>query len=573
MQNSDSRSDPRTVSQVRSAISPHLLWALIFSALVNMLFLASPLYMMQLYGRVLDSRSIETLVALSVALLLALVAMAAADAARGRILVRAASRLEGRFAGVGPAGTTGHADRMTDLVTLRTFLAGSAATTLFDAPFTVLFLCVLFMLHPVLGLVATLGAAIILAAVTIARFLSRERDRRIQAGQSGLDDLSAVLDRDRGDLRALGAERGLTARLLGGLSETGGLRQQNGEQSASLGAFNRMVRMGAHSGALATGAVLTLNGELAPAAMLAAAILAGRALGPMESLPGALRQAGAARRALGRLASSGKDSTRLAAPSVAGEGAAVNLSRALVLPKGATRPALRGVSLDFAPGEVVSVTGSTGSGKSTLGRVIVGIEPLRGGQIRVAGEDPAGMDMPAGLIGWMPQDATLYPGTVAENIGRFCDVPQAEILAAAERAGAREAIERLPQGFATVVGAGGLDPSPGIRQPIALARALLGKPALVVLDQPTAHMDAAGEVATLNAIRALKEAGTTVIVISHKPVLAALADKILVLRDGAVELFEARETVIGAMRNQSLSSVSSSGKPAKTVTRPMEAVQ
>lgn len=559
MQDIHAHTGAKPLHSVRGAISSHLTFAFIFSILVNTLFLASPLYMMQLYGRVLDSRSLETLASLSVALVLALVAMAAADAARGRMLVRAASRLERRLAAGGQAHPTGYSGRLSDLATLRGFLAGSAATTLFDAPFTVLFLFVLFLLHPMLGLVATVGAVIILAAVAIGRYMARERDSRIQSGQTGIDALSAVLDRDRGDLKAFGAEQGLVARLLDGLSETGGLRQRGAEGSAALGAFNRFIRMAAHSGALATGAVLTLRGELAPAAMLASAILAGRALGPMESLMGALRQASAARGAYGRLTAKDTTATKSTGVKLDAPGASVAARRVMVMTDGSPRAALRGVSFDIAAGDVISIAGPTGSGKSTLARALAGIEPLRGGQVRVAGIDPASLDPVerAALIGWMPQEVLLYPGTVAENIARFGQFSHAEVMAAADRAGARAGIERLPQGFATQVGPGGCNLSLGIRQPVALARALFGSPALVILDQPTAHADAEAEVATLNAIRGLKQAGVTVLMVSHKPVMAAHADKILVMRDGTVELFEDRETVITAMRRQAIAPVNS----------------
>ena len=537
---------------VRGSVSGHLMLALVFSLLVNILFLASPLYMMQLYGRVLNSRSLETLASLSVVLVLALVAMAAADAARGRLLVRAAARIDRRLIDRTPPTGRGYAERIADLGAVRTFLSGTAATTLCDAPFTVLFLGLLFLIDPLLGFVATLGAAVILVAVLVTRIAARSRERRIGATESGLRDLSAVLDADRGDLAMFGG-RGLAARMSGALSDVAGMRQSGGETTASLGAFNRFIRMLAHSATLATGAVLTLDGQLSPAAMLASAILAGRALGPMETLMTALRQAGTARAALGRLTAGEATAPQAIAPDT--QSASVQTSRAMVMIKGAARPALRGVTLDIAGGEAISVAGPTGAGKSTLARALAGIEPLSGGQVRISAmtaEDRAR------LIGWMPQDMVLYPGTVRDNITRFSDAAPKEIRRAADMAGTRAAIEALPQGFATEVEAGGRNLTPGLRQQVALARALFGRPALVILDQPTAHMDAEGEVATLNAIRTLKQAGTTVIVISHKPVLAALANRILVLRDGMVEHFEEREKIVSLMRRQTLASVGDS---------------
>ena len=548
--------DVEARERLRAALAPHLALAMVFSLAVNTLFLASPLYMMQLYGRVLNSRSLETLASLSVVLLLALGAMGAADAARGRLLARAAARAERRLAEAAPQGRQG--DRLRDLGVLRAFLSGSGATTLCDAPFTLLFLCLLFLLHPALGLVATLGAAAILGAVMVGRWRSRGRERRIAAGEAELRELGGVLDADRGDLAAFGARAGLSGRLTAGVLALGGLRQSVDESAAAIGAFTRTVRMIAHSAALAAGAVLTLDGQLAPAAMLAAAILAGRALGPMESLLGALRQAAAAREALDRL------TRRLPAPPVVapvrltGAGAAVEARRATVvvpgLSPGDRRPSLRGVSAEIAAGEVVAVVGESGAGKSTLARALAGVAPLDGGQARVAGVDPAAMDPRdrARLIGWMPQDVELHAGTVAENIAGFSDASDAgiasEIGAAVDAAGLRQAIERLPGGLGFQVGPGGRDLTPGLRQRVALARALFGAPALVVLDQPTSQADAEGEVAALNAIRGLKAAGVTVVVISHKPVMAALADRIALMRDGMIEQFEPRERVIDLMR-------------------------
>ena len=319
---------------LRGSIASHLTLAMMFSVLVNILFLASPLYMMQLYGRVLNSRSLETLASLSVVLVLALVAMAAADAARGRLLVRASARVERRLRDVVPGRGYRQGQRIADLAAVRSFLSGSAATTLCDAPFTLLFLGVLYLIDPLLGLVATLGALVILGAVLTTRLVAKGRERRIAEAEGSQRDLSTALDADRGDLALFGG-RGLNNRMNGSLAEVSGLRQTGGETTASLGAFNRFVRMLAHSMTLAVGAILTLDGQLSPAAMLASAILAGRALGPMESLLTALRQAATARTALGRLGEADDPGVEVHAPE--GSSASVQVERAMVLIKSAAR--------------------------------------------------------------------------------------------------------------------------------------------------------------------------------------------------------------------------------------------
>jgi PrtD family type I secretion system ABC transporter len=553
------------VSDALGAVRGHLGFALLLSAAVNTLFLASPLYMMQLYGRVLDSRSIETLISLSVALLLALVALAGADAVRGRLLARAAARIDRRLAepaarralaeGKGQAGPA-----LEDVETVRRFLGGSSATTLLDAPFTLMFLVILYLLHPALGLVATFGAAAILATVALARLVEAQREARIGDGSREIARLSVGLDGDRGEIRALGLELGLAARLTAERRGVGTVRQAVGEMSASVGASARFVRMAAHSGALAAGAVLALNDQMSPSAMLAAAILAGRALGPVETLSGAWRHALAARDALARLRGrldGAAESEAAPPPVVRRAGAAVEVCRLVAQHPGAPRPALRALSFTVAPGETISIAGSSGAGKTTLARCLVGAERPRGGEVRIDGASAAAI-APSALarsVGWLPQEAPLFAGTVRDNIARFGKASDAEVRRAARRAGALAAIERLPRGFDTEVGIGGRDLSPSVRQTVALARALSGDPGLVVLDQPTAHMDAEGEVATINAIRGLKADGVTAIVISHKPVLAALADRIMLLEEGVMQLFEEREAVLTAIRRQSLHAV------------------
>ncbi len=545
----------------------HLLFAFLFGGAVNILFLASPLYMMQLYGRVLNSRSLETLVSISIALALALILMGVADAARGRLLARAAGRMASRLSA--PAahqalveGNGRVSADLADIDALRKFVGGGAVATLMDTPFTLLFLFVLFLVHPMLGLVATLGALAILLVIGLARLVEARRERQLAERTRVAAGVGAALSADRGEIRALGLADGLARRLAADHDRIGRLQLASGDLNASVGATTRSFRMAAHSAALATGAVLAIDGALAPSAMLAAAILAGRALGPIEALPGALRSGRLARDAAARLEQ--RLGTRsLPAPAEAGPRcpATVEVRRLVVAPPGATRPALRSVSFRIEAGEVISIAGPSGAGKSTLLRCLAGADPIRGGEIRIAGRD-LGRDESAGraVVGWLPQDAPVYPGTVRDNIARFGTASDAEVRAAAERAGALAAIEWLPRGFDTPLESAGV--SAGLRQSVALARALLRRPDLLLLDQPTAHLDAAGEVGVLNAVRALKADGVTILIVSHKPVLATLADRIMLMREGTVEVFEEREVVLNAMRRKSLRPVAEHAETA-----------
>lgn len=557
------------------AIWPHLLFAFLLSGAVNALFLASPLYMMQLYGRVLNSRSVETLVSVSIALGLALVLMGAADAARGRLLARAAGRMASRLsapvARMSLAEGRGRAAAdLGEVETLRKFLGGGAVATLMDAPFTLIFLLILFLLHPLLGLCATLGAVAILLVIGAARLIEARRERRIAALSAASEAFGSTLASDRGEIRGLGLVDGLAARLALDGETIGRLRLASGDATASVGATTRTLRLAAHSGVLAAGAALAIEGALGPSAMLAAAILAGRALGPIEALPAALRTARRARDAAGRLEQRlehrlGEAAKPPAAPRErARTGATVEARRLVVAVPGSARAALRSVSFRVEAGEVVSIAGPSGAGKSTLLRCLAGAEPVRSGELRIAGLEFGPVAGPGGgpVVGWLPQDAPIFPGTVHDNIARFGDASEAEVRQAALRAGALPAIERLPRGFATALDPGGASPS--LRQAIGFARALLPEPELLLLDQPTAHLDAEGEVAAMNAIRALKGARVTILIVSHKPVLATLADRIMLLRDGAIEVFEDREVVLNAIRRRSLRPVATESEAAES---------
>jgi PrtD family type I secretion system ABC transporter len=561
----DFESGDNAVGAALGGVRVHVLSAFLFTAIVNILFLASPIYMMQLYGRVLDSGSVETLTSLSIALLLALLAMAAADAGRARLLARAGARLDRRIAApaIGEAlrrgeGRMPHA--VADVELARRFVAGGALATLMDAPFTILFFAVLFLLHPWLGGVATLGALVILAVAMTARLWEAPREARIAATTRAAAAMTSALEHDRGEVRALGLERGLGGRAASIRNDGGLLRRESGETTAWSGAVVRALRLTAHNGALATGALLAIDGALTPSAMLAAAILVGRALGPIDALPGALRQAATARAALARL----RSLTELARPAMAAQNRdpkakslAIDVRRLVVAAPDAPRAALRSISFSIEAGEVIAIAGAGGSGKSTLARCLAGAEKPKSGSVLLDGVEmrAAASSDPFARVGWLPQDAPLYEGTVAENIARFGPCDEAETRRVAQLAGAMSAIERLPGGFDAQVGPDGRALTPSARQAVALARALYGDPPILVLDQPTSHMDAEGEVAALNAVRSAKRRGATVVLVSHKPILAALADRILMLEDGAIAVFETRTTVLDALRRQSVHGV------------------
>lgn len=531
----------------------HLVYAALFSALLNLLHLAPTLYMLTVYDRVLPTQGGMTLLLVTLVLLFALASLAGLDWIRSRLLVRLSARLERVLAGEILASVLGEAEipqikrnqAVRDFDTFRQGLAGSALIALLDAPWAPVFLCAAFLLHPALGLI-TLAATVTLGALAYlnekATAPSLRRASEAAAHAYAKQDYTAA---SAETVRALGMVRALTARHLEERARMVALQTRASFVGGALLGLTKFLRLALQSVALGVGAWLAIRGEISAGAVIAASFLMTRALAPVEQLVAGWRsivQARGARDRLDELLLAGADAprrTRLPVPR-----GALRLERVTAAPSAADQPSIIDVSLAAGPGEVLAVVGPSGAGKSTLMRMAAGAAPPLQGVVRLDGA--AMRDWPsetlARAVGYLPQDFVLFPGSIKDNISRFAryegvgdeDV-DAQAVAAAQSAGAHEMIVRLPQGYETEIGANGAGLSAGQRQRIALARAFYGAPALLVLDEPNAHLDAEGESALANAVANAKARGATVIMAIHHGLMLRLADNVALLQDGRLQ--------------------------------------
>jgi ATP-binding cassette, subfamily C, bacterial exporter for protease/lipase len=548
-----------------------LLWAAgLFSGAVNLLFLAAPIYLIQVYGRVIPSGSVETLVSLSVALLLALALMAVFDSVRGRILVRAAARLDRVLAHrvfnaiIDLAPRNGavfrNAQALRDLDQFRSALAGPAAQFFFDVPWMPLFLIALFLIHPLLGLVGLVGAASLLClAFWNDRSTRESAEVSVEAANRGYQFTDAIA-RHAGPVRAMGMADALAVRWHVD-RETMVRRQAEGsDRNATASALIRVLRLGLQSAVIGVGGWLAIHNQLLPASIFAASLLLGRALAPLEVAVGGWRQItnaiDAGRRVQKALVMAPPRATRVELPDRDIEIEAKGLS---FTPPGAQRPALREIDLSIAAGEAIGIVGPSGAGKSCLARLITGVTSPTSGRLTVGGIEGR-MWTDADLarnIGYLPQSVGLFPGTIRENIARFTTTGDAEVIKAACRANVHEMILELPEGYETKVHEGGSGLSGGQRQRIGLARAMFGSPRLLVLDEPNAHLDADGEEALMEALATLKREGSTIVLIAHRLNPIALVDRVVVLCNGRLQLDGPRSRVFRRVKTELVRSIAS----------------
>jgi PrtD family type I secretion system ABC transporter len=543
------------VRELLGRLLRYFAYAGLFSLAINLLLLAPAIYMLQVFDRVLSSRSEETLVMLSAGALIALAMMAALDALRARLLAACGlaldrwlgpSVLQGLLEQTARMGGAEHLNGLRDVGTLRGFLVGAGVIALFDAPWLPLFLLLIYLFHPVLGAVALAGALLMLVlAVLNERFTRAPLEQVLAAGRRAGRFIDAATANAE-TVSALGMQRAVTRRWQS-LNEAA-LRQQ--ADASGLGAtfagLTKFTRQFIQMAMLGVGAYLVIAQHLSAGVMIAGTIILGRALAPVEMLVAGWRNLVEVRGAWQRLeklfAANPPAQPGTSLPAPRGELAAERLVYAF--PR-AERPTLRGVSFALQAGEALGIIGPSAAGKSTLARLLVGVWKPVSGAVRLDGADVATWEREelGAHIGYVPQVVGLFAGTVAENIARLGEPEDAAVIRAAQRAHAHEMILRLPRGYDTEIGEGGAGLSPGQRQRVALARALYGEPRLVVLDEPNANLDAEGDEALVLAMRDLKQAGVTVLAIAHRPSLLGGMDKLLVLKDGAVEMFGTRAEV------------------------------
>ena len=562
--------------RVFDACRRYFVTALLFSLAINLLYLASPLYMLQVYDRVVSSGSHVTLVMLTLVLLVALAALAGLDSVRARILARASIHLDRLLAGrvvtvtmeSAARGATARSQPLRDFDSFRQFITGSGVHAVFDLPWAPIYIGVIFLLHPWLGTFA-LGSAIVLVLMALLneRMVRQPLTEANNAATRNYSFTEMSL-RNSEVVQAMGMMPGLLNRWSRERNLVLEHQAVASDRAATTQSMIRFLRLAMQSLILGLGAYLVIERLATVGAMFAASILLGRALQPVEQIVGYWRNLTSARSAFRRvrelLKANPPRDPALSLPRPAGRLSVEGLT--YVLP-GTTRSILRNVSFRIEPGEILGIIGPSGAGKSTLARQLVGVLSPTTGAVRLDGADvaPWPRESLGRHLGYLPQDIELFSDTVAANVSRFRKDDDADVIEAAQLAGVHDMILRLPGGYETQIGDGGAVLSGGHRQRIGLARAIYGNPSLVVLDEPSSNLDSDGDAALLSCIAELKKRGATVVMISHRPNTLGAVDKLLVLRDGTVELFGARDEVIARItRPTPLHSVPA---PARTTAR------
>ncbi len=528
------------------------------SAVTNVLMLTGPLFMMQVYDRVLASRSVPTLVALSLLAIGLYLFLGVLELLRSRILTRVGQRIEEDLGDATFRAVMVLPLRMSrkeavsqpirDLEQIRQFMGGPGPVAICDMPWLPLYVGILFLFHPLLGWLAIAGAVVLIVLTITSEFLLRDPMRRIAQFSAARAEFLEAGRRNAEALQAMGMRGAYTARWREANSEYLAEQQRTGDATSSFSTTSKIFRLALQSAVLALGAWLAINGMASPGAMIAASILTARALAPIEQAIGQWRGFINARQARSRLYTVLEqfrdDVPRMALPKPATSFSVAGLT---VVAPGANTPIIRDISFSVSGGQGVGIIGPSGSGKSSLARALVGIWPPAKGSVRLDGTELDQWDSEAlgPSIGYLPQGVELFDGTIAENICRFsADARPEQIIEAARLAGVHDLILSMPDGYDTRIGANGAILSAGQRQRVGLARALFGKPFLIVLDEPNASLDAEGETALTNAMLALREAGSIVIVIAHRPSALAAVDQVLVVAQGAMVTFGPRDEVL-----------------------------
>lgn len=535
-----------------------LVFAFVFSVFVNLLMLTGPLFMLQIYDRVLGSRSEETLVALLVLVIGLYALMWLLDFARTRLMARYGARfqmaLDDRVFAAQLARTQRSPESQTasrDLEAVQGFYASPAVPALMDAPFTPLFVAVIFVFHPWLGWFAVAGGLFLIAITTLNQVLTA---KRVAASMHAVEEAHRYADNARRAselIRSQGMLAPVVSRFLDRRTEA--LRQNMAavDWTGAFSTFTKSFRLALQSFVLALGAWLVLRGEITAGAMIAASILLGRALAPIEQIIGRWPQITRSRQARASLTKFLEETpdvperTRLPRP----EGR-LDVNGITVTTSPGTPPVLYNVAFSVAPGEVLGVVGRSGSGKTTIAKTILGLNEPNVGEVRLAGAligHYSAEDLGA-HIGYLPQEPMLISGTIAENIARMALQPDSGmVVTAAQKAKAHELILSLPDGYETRIEDNQIGLSGGQRQRIALARALYGDPVLLVLDEPNSALDQEGSEALNAAIRTMKSEGRSVIIMTHRPVAISECDRLMVIEKGHVKGIGPRDEIIRSM--------------------------
>lgn len=543
---------------------------------MNILMLVPSIYMLEVYDRVLTSRNEFTLLMLSLIMLFLYLVYGALEGVRGHAVIKVGEALdaslnqkiyEAAFQANLKNRTVNAGLAINDLSTIRQFVTGPTLFSIFDAPWFPIYLLVTFLFNFWLGLFSTLSVGALLALALLNERLTKEmlNEANHAANASSIQATSNL--RNAEVIGAMGMLPSLRSRWYATHQQFIKKQAEASHLAANISAVTRVIRLTLQSLVLGFAAYLVLRNELSPGMMIAASILLGRALAPVEQVIGGWKSFRGALSAYERLNkllnSTNVQSTPMPLPDPRGF---INLESVFSAPPGQTKPFLVNASFDLQPGDVLGIIGPSASGKSTLIRTIIGIWPVLSGTVRLDSADIQQRDRSeiGRFFGYVPQDVELFPGTIGENIARFNSIDPNAVVNAAQMAGVHEMILRLPDGYETKLGENGAGLSGGQMQRIALARALYGKPVILVLDEPNSNLDEIGERALVEAIKMASRNGTTTLVVTHKLSILGCTSKLLLLNQGQVQAFGPRDEVLAKIRANSQGVSQSSTNNSRT---------
>jgi PrtD family type I secretion system ABC transporter len=527
----------------------------VFSLFVNLLMLTTSIYMMQVFDRVLATRSTDTLLFLTLIAIGATMLMALLEFARGQLLSRSAAWIEqtvapeafSRAIEAQLRNRPYRMEAMRDLAVCRGFVQSPGMTALYDVPWVPIYLGFIFLLHPILGWIATAGAVVLFLLTLANEWTTASLLKKSNVAAMASQRRSESVVRNAEVIDSMGMLPNVLQRWQDGVSRMLPAQQSAADRAGVIMGLTKFFRLTVQIGVLGAGALLVLENAMTAGAMIAGSIIMGRALAPVEQMIGAWKQLVSARQSYRRL------SAHLTVPRMRPAGmplpepsGRLTLERVTYAFPGTNVPIIKGVGFALDPGESCAIIGPSAAGKTTLIRLVIGVLEANAGTVRLDGanvfqwlREDFGRH-----VGYLPQDVELFDGTVVENIARMGTPDPDSVFAAAKLAGCHEMILKLPKGYETDIGESGTFVSGGQRQMIGLARALYGRPKLVVLDEPNSNLDGDGEQALLRALEQLRAAETTVVLVSHRPALVQGVDKVVVLRDGMVEMFGPRQEVL-----------------------------
>lgn len=531
----------------------------IFSFFVNILMLTVPIYMLQLFDRVLASHSFDTLLYLTIIALSALLVLALLDIARSRVVVRISTWLDNKLS---PAALGRSADEillgrqygsqsLRDISTIRSFLGSPGLFAIFDSPWVPVYLTVIFFMHPTLGILATIGAIILFCLALLNELLTTKplAEANGLALQSQLYTDASI--RNAEVIQAMGMMPNIVSSWFEKNKLVLKLQSIASNRSSAILSMSKFIRLSLQLLMLGIGAFFVVKNEITPGVMIAASILMSRALAPVEQAIGAWKSMQAARQAHTRLIEHfARDVERTSGIQLPVPKGMLNVEGVYYVPPTGGPPVINNISFNLPPQSILAIIGPSAAGKSSLARLIVGAWRPSAGNVRLDGADVYTWDRSdfGKYTGYLPQDIELFHGTIKENIARMGEIDDQAVIEAAQIAGVHDMILHMPHGYDTEIQGGQYALSGGQRQRIALARALYGNPKLLVLDEPNSNLDNDGEQALVQALLTMREKGSTIIVIAHRPVVVRHVDEILVLNNGRIQFGGKREEVLAKLQ-------------------------